>query len=326
MRRPTKEHYSILQVSQNASLDEIKKAYRKRAFELHPDLNPNNPNANTDFQLLNEAYVVLIDQDKQENVSKAQANAQYQNHQKQGEQTRGQEGASTNRQEEAYQQARQNNNQTKQEDKQKSKQEEKKSEQKQENPKSEKHRRTYAKNPFHSRKKASAAYSSESNKAQSRVHSKVEQEEQVPSQEEVMRDLLNDDFARRVYEDIYSSLENSNTPTTKKADSKLIQIDWSKLKPNIDLSNGVGGFMKNWLRKQIDDELEYRLPVSNLYPGSKVRLQIGQGFSNETKTVDITLPKDFVIGKPVRLVGLGKKIGKVQGDLYLTLLPSNGIK
>ncbi len=320
MRRPTKEHYKILQVSEKAELDEIKKAYRKRAFELHPDLNPQNPNANAEFQLLNEAYVILIGSNKQETATKAEASAKYQNHQKQGEETKGTPGGSNHRKD----QENNKEQEQKKEQERKAQEAKKAEEEKSERQKSEKHRRTYAKNPFHARKKASAAYSSESNKAQSKVYKAQEAPNTPPSQEEVLRELLNDDFARRVYEDIYSSLNNNSPAQEKKKDSKLIQIDWSKLKPNVDLSNGVGGAMKNWFKKQIDDELEYRLPVDNLYPGSKVRLQIGQGFSNETKTVDITLPKDFVIGKPVRLVGLGKKIGKLQGDLYLTLLPSFG--
>ena len=80
--------------------------------------------------------------------------------------------------------------------------------------------------------------------------------------------------------------------------------------------------MKSWFKKQIDDTLEFRFPITSLYPGSRLRLQISHGFLKESKTVDITLPRDFVIGKPVRLSGLGKKLGSVQGDLYIILLPT----
>ena len=53
--------------------------------------------------------------------------------------------------------------------------------------------------------------------------------------------------------------------------------------------------------------------------GRRVRLQIRRGLSGELHTVEITLPLDFAVGKPVRLRGLGKRVGPWQGDLYLTL-------
>ena len=53
------ECYRILGVPQGASLDEIKHAYRTKAFALHPDLNP-SAGASRQFQQLNEAYVILI--------------------------------------------------------------------------------------------------------------------------------------------------------------------------------------------------------------------------------------------------------------------------
>lgn len=49
----------ILQVAPEASLDEIKRSFRKLAFELHPDLHPDDPKASRKFQRLNEAYILL---------------------------------------------------------------------------------------------------------------------------------------------------------------------------------------------------------------------------------------------------------------------------
>lgn len=57
-RRLIQKYYDILGVSQKATLGEIKKAYRKKAMVLHPDVN-DNPNANEQFILLNEAYEYL---------------------------------------------------------------------------------------------------------------------------------------------------------------------------------------------------------------------------------------------------------------------------
>lgn len=58
------DYYKVLGVDKNATQDEIKKAYRKLARKLHPDLNPNDPDAKKKFQQLNEANEVLSDPDK----------------------------------------------------------------------------------------------------------------------------------------------------------------------------------------------------------------------------------------------------------------------
>mgnify|MGYP006175339739 CR=1 FL=1 len=54
-----KDYYTVLGVTKKASQDEIKKAYRKLARKLHPDLNPNDKEAHKKFQQINEANEVL---------------------------------------------------------------------------------------------------------------------------------------------------------------------------------------------------------------------------------------------------------------------------
>ena len=65
-----KDYYQILGVNKNATDEEIKKAYRKLARKLHPDLNPNDKEAHKKFQEVNEANEVLSDPEKRKKYDK----------------------------------------------------------------------------------------------------------------------------------------------------------------------------------------------------------------------------------------------------------------
>ena len=59
-----RDYYEVLGVDKNATEADIKKAYRKKAKECHPDLHPNDKDAEERFKELNEANEVLSDADK----------------------------------------------------------------------------------------------------------------------------------------------------------------------------------------------------------------------------------------------------------------------
>lgn len=60
------DYYDILEISKNATAAEIKKAYRKKALECHPDKNPGNSQAEKNFKEISEAYEVLSNTEKRQ--------------------------------------------------------------------------------------------------------------------------------------------------------------------------------------------------------------------------------------------------------------------
>jgi molecular chaperone DnaJ len=142
---------------------------------------------------------------------------------------------------------------------------------------------------------------------------------------------LNDPFARRVFEDIYEQMRDTQTPPPPSpppppdsGKKNILQAnaesEWGKEHLGLDFGHGFGNAVKSWMRKQIDEEQTFYLPPAMLRPGARIRLQIRRGLGDEVSTVEIKLPRDYTIGKPVRLKGMGKRIGRWQGDLYLTLV------
>lgn len=331
-----KECYEILKLEKNADLAAVKRAYRRRAFELHPDLNPGNVEASRDFQRLNEAYVALSGILKHEDGIRATSEARKATQkskkhaapdegadktsgaaaetgraEEQSSPPPGGAGAAGQQQAKTADQAAEQPNESAQ-----AQQQDKKAQ-------NEKGARSEGNATDHNAT-AGTAY----------------------AEQDVLRDLLNDPFARRVFEDIYSELnrqhaekprqDTTETHTAESAPQNRARpkaapkekksaplhkgnLAWGTPKWSADMTKGVTGMVRGWLRRQIDEEQSLTLPAANLAPGCRVRLQIRQGLQAELKTVEITLPPDFTVGKPIRLRGLGKRIGPWQGDLYLTL-------
>ena len=65
-----RDYYEVLGVEKNASADEIKKAYRKKAIQFHPDKNPGDKQAEENFKEAAEAYDVLSDPQKRQRYDK----------------------------------------------------------------------------------------------------------------------------------------------------------------------------------------------------------------------------------------------------------------
>ena len=142
--------------------------------------------------------------------------------------------------------------------------------------------------------------------------------------EEVLQDLLKDPFARQVFEDIYRQVKSGPQRTARKVAAKgarEMSFSWGDKAVSFDMSKGFLENIKEYFRKQLDDEQTVHLPSASLLPGTRIRVGIRHGLGNAKPTmVEVTLPSDFVVGRPIRLKGMGRRIGPMRGDLYLRLL------
>lgn len=269
--------YRILQLKQGASPDEVKAAFRKLAFKLHPDLNP-SPDAAERFRKVNEAYV-LLNRHLEEEIAAGRGF---------GKSKKEQEEPKTSKAEGA---------------------------------------RAYARQQAGARKKASKGPTtgawSRAGKGPNtgpRADAKYSSKRFYFREEEVLKDILKDEFARQVYEDIYAEIRGKNPRAAGRKGPlkhKKMRLKWGEKSVELDLSKGVKGSVKSWFRSQLDHDQDVFFPANSLFPGRTIRISIDQRFTKGPRTVDVTLPPDFVIGRPIRLKGLGRKLGPLRGDLYL---------
>ena len=70
-----KDPYEALGVERSASLEDIRKAYRRLAKKLHPDLNPGNKEAEARFKEVAGAYDILSDKDKRQRFDNGEIDA-----------------------------------------------------------------------------------------------------------------------------------------------------------------------------------------------------------------------------------------------------------
>ncbi|MDR3176298.1 MAG: DnaJ domain-containing protein [Desulfovibrio sp.] len=269
----------VLGLKEGADLAEIKRAYRRLAFALHPDLNPDIPDAARKFQEANEAYVQL-----------SQAHARARAERAAGAFGEGTFHDSGRRKDEA--------------------------------------RKAYSKaggQNFDSGAAAGETNASASGKPGSGAGGRA-----APGrsrEEDVLKDILNDPFARRVFEDIYSHIrEGGQSPQSSSGNETAGNGPGGAKRTGREKPNRPGMLdkVRGWFRKQIDDEQVVRLPKQSLTPGARVRLEIQHGFAEKPQIVEITLPPEFVPGKAMRLKGMGRRIGNLRGDLYVRIEPAPG--
>ncbi|WP_462326076.1 J domain-containing protein [Desulfoplanes sp.] len=262
-----RQAYRIIGLRFGADLDTVKSTFRKRAFEYHPDLHPNDPKAAKKFHDLNQAYVHL----------------------------------------KAYLAAKEN----------------KKSATKKTAPRTKTQTQSAQTNQ-------SAA---PGQKPGAKGHARAQKPDQDPTkkkgftarQEETLKDILNDPFARQVFEDIFEKIKTRKPSVSTKAQAtagapqKKLSLSWGKRSLNLDVTDGLFSGVKKWFGSHLDDHQTIRLPAPQLRPGSMVRVKIdrkGKG----SRSIELRLPHNFIVGRPIRLKNQGRTMGPLKGDLYLRFL------
>jgi molecular chaperone DnaJ len=258
-----RQAYKIIGLRFGTDLNTVKSTFRKRAFEYHPDLHPNDPKAAKKFHDLNQAYIHLKRYLAAKETKKSAAKQTADTTRTQTSNTATDASSGWKPQSHAYQ---------------------KKSDQ------------------DSASKKGFAA-----------------------RQEETLKDILNDPFARQVFEDIFEKIKTRKPSVSTGSQSvagiqqKKLSLSWGKRSLDLDVTDGFFSGVKKWFGSQLDDHQTIRLQAQQLRPGSKIRVQIdrrGRG----TRSIELRLPHNFIVGRPIRLKGQGRSLGPLKGDLYLRFL------
>lgn len=133
---------------------------------------------------------------------------------------------------------------------------------------------------------------------------------------ESLSDILEDPFAQEVFEEILKKARarakrfRETTIPALRSRTTLARIK--------DLA--LEG-LETMLAGQLKNEKTIRTEARNLIPGGHVRFLIKEGPRAVPRSYEITLPPNFSPNRPIRLKRLGKKLGPLRGDLYLTVMP-----
>ncbi len=258
--------YKILGLRFGADLETVKSTFRKRAFEYHPDLHPDDPQAGRKFHDLNQAYVTLKDY-------LASKEARTSTHNTTTSRTTTQSTTS---------------------------------------------------------QASQSASSTQTSSGQTTTTQKPDKDKTTKKgfaarQEETLKDILNDPFARQVFEDIFEKIKTSTPSASTRVEpshgtrQKKLSLSWGKRSLDLDVTEGFFPGIKKWFGSQLDDHQTIRLPASQLRPGSMIRVSIDRR-GKKTKAVELRLPHNFIVGRPIRLKGQGRNLGPFKGDLYLRFL------
>ncbi|MDQ7031556.1 MAG: DnaJ domain-containing protein [Desulfonauticus sp.] len=247
-------YFQILELSPQATLEDLKRNYRRLAFKYHPDLNTADPDATRKFQEINIAYVTL-----KQHLHSRSASQKTQNFNKGSKKDNTTSFSRT--------QAKQ----------------------------------TYARQSqqsFYRSNKREPRYSSTRDTYRKHFYA---------SQEEILQQILEDPFARQVFEDIFNRVQNKKRSTPLRYLQQIKQQIFS------------------WWHSQLDYEHEIYIPAYKIKPGTKIKVNIGQKFG-PNKQIELTIPPGYKPGQTIRLKKLGRKLGAWQGDLYLKIKAQSELK
>lgn len=336
--------YHTLKLNPGATMEEVKKAYRAMALSLHPDHNQ-SPQAHRQFQRVHEAYLTIKAHLETKPPSKASGASQaYARQAAQAAQARPggyrpwapqrEEGPPT-----SFSWRKKHQNET----------------EPQAPPKPSSNNTTTASGKTTDRAwrtktdSARAQGSSAQDKAKSTASAEARKKE-PPTQRDnpifdwtgVSRDTWNPSRAKRpgvkesvgnpetqkIFDGIYSQLKREpGKPALQgrpgdngTGPRQAIKLTTEPVKDMPSTGQKVWDSMKSWFRSKLDEEQVLYVPRDVLLPGAKLRLQIRQPWSGEMMGIEVTLPSDYIPGKPIRLKKLGRRLGNMRGDLYVRLV------